>query len=172
LNPFAKAIKEISGKRKKTDADYEKMAELEFKGGLYVNEDRVPILPSDGLEATIRSGARKSKEGKLVESGIYCPEDSFILYDGPSDPDELWKDPSFRYSVLVKVGTARVMRCRPIFRRWAAEVTFCYNTEIVNEAQVTRWFEVAGSQCGTFERRPKYGRFTVEFLGEVKAEAA
>ena len=30
LNPFSKAMKEISGKRKKTDTDYEAMANIEF----------------------------------------------------------------------------------------------------------------------------------------------
>jgi len=38
LNPFSKAMKEISSKRKKTDTDYEAMANIEYRAGLYLNK--------------------------------------------------------------------------------------------------------------------------------------
>lgn len=37
-NEWARAIKEISGKRAKTAADYEEMARLEWLGSLYLNQ--------------------------------------------------------------------------------------------------------------------------------------
>jgi hypothetical protein len=162
LNNFSKEIKKISGKRKKTDADLEQMAELEFKGSLYVDEDGEPILPSEGIEAIVRSGARKSKEGKLVEAGLFCVSNVKLEYDGPKDVDELWKDKKFVSRVPVKIGASKIMRTRPIFHNWACTLEVSFNDEVCNEEQVFGWFKVAGEQCGAFDWRPKHGRFEVE----------
>ncbi len=73
LNPFSKAMKEISGKRKKTDSDYEAMANIEYKAGLYVDAKNNVIVPSRVLESVLVEGAKKSKEGKLALSGMFVP---------------------------------------------------------------------------------------------------
>lgn len=82
LNKYAKAMKEVSGKRKKTEADYIKLAEIEFKAGLYMNVEG-PVVPSQMIEATILAGARKSKLGKLAQAGIIVEKHASLIYDGP-----------------------------------------------------------------------------------------
>jgi hypothetical protein len=161
-NYFAKAIKEISSKKKKTEADLDKMAELEFKGSLYCNEEGRVIMPSDGIEAIVRSGARKSKEGKVSESGVFCTGDSLLEYDGPQDADKLWGDDRFVSVAGAKINQSRVMRTRPKFTKWSVVVEIAYNPEVCNEEQIFNWLKVAGEQCGAFDWRPKHGRFTVE----------
>lgn len=167
-NPIAKQMKEVSGKRKKTEADLDRLAELEFKGGLYVNESKRPIVPAEGIEAIVRAGAKKSKEGKTAQSGVFCLESSALEYDGPKDPDGLWKDDRFVIVAGVKVGQSRVMRTRPKFDKWSCVVELSYNPEVCNEEQIFNWLKVAGEQCGAFDWRPRYGRFTVERVTSKK----
>jgi hypothetical protein len=164
LDAFAKDIKKITSKKKKTEADYERLAELEFKGGMYVGENKEPVLIAEGTEAIIRAGARKSKEGKVVESGVICTKHAPLEYEGPKDVDELWKDEKFRLQAIVKnpTGGGRTVRTRPMFPIWSAVVELQYNQEVCNEEQVKNWLTVAGEQCGAFDWRPKYGRFKVE----------
>lgn len=37
LNPWSKKLKSITSKKKKTDADHEEAARIEWKGGLYLD---------------------------------------------------------------------------------------------------------------------------------------
>lgn len=168
-NKFAKAIKEISGKRKKTDADLEAMGKFEFDGSLYVNETGEPIMPSEGIEAVVRAGAKKSKEGKVAQSGVFCLQNSPLDYDGPRTADELWNYPDEKFVLVagVKVGQSRVMRTRPIFPEWSCDIKLHYNPEVCNEEQLFAWLQVSGEQCGAFDWRPRYGRFIVERLNEA-----
>jgi len=162
LNKFAKEIKKISSKRKKTDADYEQMAEYEFKGGLYVDDDLRPIVPMEGVEAILVAGAKKKKEGQIAKAGAYCPKPGTLNYEGPKTADKLWENKKFRLVAPVKVKQATVMRTRPIFNEWSADIEIKYNDSMVNEDQVTEWLKIAGEQCGAFDWRPKYGRFVVK----------
>jgi hypothetical protein len=162
LNYYAKEIKKISGKRKKTDADLERMAELEFKGGLYCDENERPILPAEGIEAIVVAGAKKSKEGPTAKAGVICSKHFLLTYDGPEKADDLWADKDFVLQASVRVNNSRIIRTRPIFRDWKCDVELEYNTEMCNEEQVIGWLKTTGEQCGSFDWRPKYGRFIVE----------
>lgn len=169
LEDIAKEIKKISGKRKKTESDFEEMARLEFLGGLYLNEDKNPIVPSEGVEAIIVAGAKKSKDGLLAKAAVYCPEHAMLNYEGPKNPNDLWKDKRFVLTVGVKLGgKTRIMRTRPIFKDWSFDTAIKYNTEMCDEDQVFGWLVTSGVQCGAFDWRPKYGRFSVERLGASK----
>lgn len=161
LNKFTKEIKTISSKKKKTDVDLERLAELEFKGSLYVNEQKQPILPSEGIEAMVVSGAKCNKQGKDAKAAVFCPASSILEYDGPKDIDELWKEDKFRLTAGVKVKQARIMRTRPIFPEWSADIELRYNTGLCNESQIDKWLKDCGEQCGAFDWRPRYGRFEV-----------
>lgn len=160
LNKWAKAIKLISGKRKKTDADYLEMARLEFFAGLYMDKDG-PILPSMVIDALIVNSAKKSRDGMTAKSGVFCLEHARLEYDGPRTAEELWADESFHFSALVRVGTARVARMRPNFRDWLANVTVNFETSLVNPKQIYEWLVTGGTQVGLCDWRPQYGRFTV-----------
>jgi len=135
---------------------------LEFKGSLYVNEDKIPILPSEGIEAIVTDGAKKSKEGNLSKAGVICTESPVLEYDGPKNPDGLWKDTNFVFTVGAKVNRNRINRTRPIFRKWACNIKLNYNDTMCNKEQVIGWLKTAGEQCGAFDWRPKFGRFQAE----------
>lgn len=167
-NNFTQAIKKISGKRKKVDADFEEMARLEFLGGLYTNNGNV-VIPGFVIEASLigRGGAARSeKMGRVAASSVFIPEDSVLEYDGPKTPDKLWEDESFRHKSLVKVGQARIMRTRPYFAEWTAETEVLYNPDVVDREMVIHWMEYAGDYVGLCDWRPRFGRFDTELIDE------
>lgn len=161
LNKWAKAIKKISSKRAKTDADYEEMARLEFLAGLYLDKDG-PVLPTKVIDGVVLAAAKKSKEGPVVKSGCFCLNHARLEYDGPRTADALWEDERFRFAALVRVQQARVSRMRPIFQDWSTVITLNVEDTLVDVARVDEWMRVAGTQVGLGDWRPQYGRFTAE----------
>lgn len=167
LDPWAKRLKQISSKRAKTDADYEEMAHVEFLAALYLDENG-PILPPAVIDAVVVAGAKKSKEGQLARSGVFCLKPARLEYDGPRTADALWQDENFRFSALVRVGTARVARMRPIFREWSAVIELSIEDSVVNPSRIDDWLRVAGTQVGLCDWRPTFGRFSAERLSNGK----
>lgn len=166
-NSFAKQLKQYSGKRKKTDADFEAMSEIEFKGSLYLHENGnglEVVLPGDVLEASIINGAKKSKEGTLAKSAMFVDGQYPLEYDGSKNPEELWEDKRFVFMRLVRIGQSKIMRTRAFFKDWSVEFEVQYNPDLCNISQIERWVNDAGMQVGVGTWRPKYGRFTAELL--------
>lgn len=163
LSPFARAIKTVSARRTKTEADHEELAKLEFLGSLYVT-DNMPCLPGEMIEACLMHGARRSKQGKQAAAGLLSDGNHVLQYPGPITPDELWADERFRLRAAVRVGTGRVMRTRPIFRDWSAVVVVEFNDALVNASDVLKWAEVAGAEIGLGDWRPRFGRFAVQAM--------
>lgn len=163
-DPYVRKIKEFSGKRNKTDADFEEMAHLEFLGGLYLNENDEPVIPGFVFEACIigkGGAARKEKMGKQSAAAVWVIDDAPLIYDGPRVPEELWNDKQFVSQEMVKVQQNKVKRTRALFRDWAAEITIDFNEKLVDEADLRRWIEVAGEEVGLMDWRPRFGRFMV-----------
>lgn len=162
LDPIAKAMKAISSKRTKTDDDYEQMARFEFEGGLYVSPVLGPFLPGANIEKSIVEGARVTKQGKQVERGLFVLDNEVpIIYQGPRTAEGLWADENFRSVMAVKVGQARVMRTRPMFRSWALDVDAEVDPGLLSVEQVQDLATQAGAMVGLGDYRPRYGRFEV-----------
>jgi len=158
LNKFAKAMKEVSGKRKKTEADFLELARIEYAAGLYMGPDG-PVIPSHMIEANIVAGARKSKAGKLVQAGVIVDRNSSLIYDGPRTVDALFADERFRLSVPVRIGQQKVVRTRPIFNEWSAEIEVKYLDDVVGERDIVAAIRNAGAFGGLGDWRPRYGRY-------------
>jgi hypothetical protein len=163
LNKFSKAIKEISSKRKKSDADYGEMARIEYTAALYLHPEKGVVMPADNILATIIGGAKLSKLGKQFASSLFIPEsDIKLVYKGPTTPETLFANPNFIFVRPVKVGTSKVMRTRPIFREWSLEFELEFDSEVLNQREVAEAMDAAGLRVGLCEWRPRYGRFNVE----------
>lgn len=168
-NHFSKAIKEISSKRKKTDADLDQLALIEFMAGLYVIDDDI-VVPDYVLEPTFVAGAKKSKSGVQAKTGIFVTKNASLEFDGKPDVinydtlKELFEGGKHHLSIGVKVGTSKVIRTRPCLRNWSCVVDLEFDTEFVNRSQVLGFVRDAGRQVGLCDWRPKYGRFEVEEL--------
>jgi hypothetical protein len=165
LNKWAREMKRISSKRKKTDADLAEIARIEFLGGLYLMKDGKnlrPCLPSMAVEACLLGAARTQKRGKQVQAGLIVPSDAVLEYDGPIDPETLADNPDFTLRVPVKVTTSRVMRSRPKFTNWAANVSVHFHNTDLDRETVVDLMRIAGEIIGLGDWRPKFGRFTTK----------
>jgi hypothetical protein len=163
LDEAAKAIRAVSGKRKKTDADHAELARLEFLGGLYLNDDGRPVFPGENIEAAMVAGAKKQKLGQQAKAGIICDGLWPIEYDGPKNPDAMWAEGKRFADVRgVKLnGRSTVMRCRPIFRKWALAFDVQYLPTLLDESEVTETLRTVGRIVGLGDFKPKFGRFEI-----------
>lgn len=161
LSPAAKELRKISKKRAKTDADLEYMSRVEWTGGLWLSGGE-PCIPGEAIEACFIAAAKKSKRGMLARAGMLSPENWPLEYDGPRDIADLWEDENFRLVAGVRVGQARVMRTRPIFRRWAARIRIDYIDDQLDRSDIVDILKLGGRIIGVGDWRPRFGRFEIE----------
>jgi hypothetical protein len=160
LNEFARALKKVSGKRKKTDADFAEMARIEWYGGLYLNEAKQIIVPSEVVEAALKETAKRDKKGKAVDQALVCLETTPLDIGTKKTLDELWADPKYRLTCGVKVKMSRVMRTRPRFDKWAFTATIRYDEHILEQSDIDSFAKIA-SFC---DWRPKFGQAKAEII--------
>lgn len=167
LNKYAKAMKQVSGKRNKSEEDFAKLADIEFEGSLYVEEGKA-VLDSRVLEAAIAEGAKVTKEGKKALTSVFVDTSGELTYrGGPLSVEELVKSDEHRLTVGVRVQRNRVMRTRPLFRDWSAEFKVSLLTSEANADSLHTWLENAGRTKGVGDYRPRYGRFAVSKFEQI-----
>lgn len=160
LDPIARQMKTITGKRKKTEADHEEIAHLEFMGGLYYDDEVGPYLPGENVQRCLVDAARITKAGVQVTRGVFVTSMvNPLAYGGPRNPEELWADDRFRLTRPVVVQRSKTMRTRPIFIRWAADVEGELDDEVLNLSELEQIAGTAGRMIGLGDWRPRYGRF-------------
>jgi hypothetical protein len=136
------------------------MARLEFLGSLYV-QNQEPCIPGEMFEAALVEAAKKIKRGQQAKAGIVCYGNFPLAYDGPHSPNDLWEDQRFRLVVGVRIQRNKVMRTRPIFRDWAAEVSVDFMPDQLNKSEIEEMVRTAGIVIGIGDWRPKFGRFAI-----------
>ena len=168
LNSYAKRIKEITGKRTKTDEDRLAIARLEFEGGLYFDQVIGPYLPGMYMFRCLQEGAKFTRDGKKIERGVTVDEFMMpLLYKGPRTLDGLWGtdgDSSFVDMRTVVVSRQKVDRTRPIFTDWAVECNLFYDPEVIDFEDLCRIANNAGRMEGLGDYRKFYGRWTADLV--------
>lgn len=165
IDPATKALKGATSKRVKTDEDHEKIARLEHLGSLYLDPDIGPYLPGENIARCLVDAGKITKSGIKVTRGVFIASDvNPLSYSGPRDAEGLWADENFRHMASVKVGTARTMRCRPVFRAWRTAANGILDTSVLSLEELRGIAEQAGLMVGLGDWRPRFGRFaaTVE----------
>ena len=176
LNQYAKAMKGATKKRQKTDDDQAAISKIEWFMSIYHDgaEDTIKdgevkvdsaarvILPAMSIEAMVTAGGKKLKMGNQVKSGIIVEADARLIYDGPASIAALYAGGKHIHRVAARVGTARVMRTRPIFRVWSAKISVTHDETVIDEPEVFQILKTAGQLVGVGDWRPRFGRFTVE----------
>lgn len=171
LDPLTKKLSEYTSKRKKTDADHEAIARIEFEGGLHHDAKIGPFLPGRMIKAALIRGATKSKDGPKIKSGLVVMTDrAKLIYTGPREVETLWQTGSFADVRAVVVGGKRIMRCRPIFPEWSVTAEMVYDEAIIDKAHLLHIANTTGALVGMGDFRPEkggdFGRFVAK---EVKA---
>lgn len=165
LDEHSRKLAAISGKRKKSEADHLTMAHIEFIGGLYTNGNG-PCLPAWNILRCLQDGGRRHKRGEDVLRGVFLPtEHTDVEYDGPRDPEKLWKDGGFSLRKGVGISKRKVMRTRPFFVEWGIRLPIEVDPVIFDKHVIETIWREAGVYCGIGDLRPVYGRFagTVEW---------
>jgi hypothetical protein len=162
FDPLTREIKAITGKRKKTEDDLLEIARLEWLGGLYHDDNNGIHIPGYNLLAAMVGGGKMQKLGTAIKRSALVQEDAVpLVYEGPSDPDALFKDKRFVDMRSVKVGTSKVTRCRPIFRKWGCKFTVLFEESAMQRDDLTRIVRDTGAMVGVGDYRPRFGRFDV-----------
>lgn len=162
LDPFTKSLRELSVKRKKTDADLEELSRREWFGGLYTDEQNRPCIPGENIEAMLVNALKKQRLGSAGKAGVIVDGSFPIRYEGPQfATEDLYRDGRFVDRRMVKIQKIKVLRTRPIFRNWKLEFTVNFLPEILNKAQVVDAVVTAGRLVGLGDFVPKFGRFEV-----------
>lgn len=168
LDPLKKKIAAITskGSRRLTDADYKQLYRLEFQAGLYYNDQLGPFVPSKWIRATLIAGARKSKDGKQFESGLYVVDSEVPLqYEGPRDLEGLleagsYDDGGFMWTAVCGNQRASIMRTRPRFDEWSCEAEIETVDELITRSMIENALRAAEIQCGMGDARSiGFGRF-------------
>lgn len=160
LNPQTKAIKAITGKRKKTDDDHYEIARLEFIASCYFNGKW--HIPAANFEAMLLASAKHFKLGTTIKQALLVPDDAeFIFADSKLKPEDLFHIDEYVDQRTVKVGTAKTIRTRPIFNSYKSIFTCWLDTDKMNTEQLIQIVENAGKYVGLGDYRPRYGRFQV-----------
>jgi len=176
LDPITRELAAVTSKRKKTEADHEEQARIEFYGGLYTDppivsvetiddyEGRV-VLPAWNIFRSLQDGAKQIKRGRDILRGViplaeYVP----LEYEGPEHPVELWQAGGFFLRKGVGVGQSKVMRTRPIFTDWRAELEIEVDANVLDGDTLAECWRRAGVYAGLGDMRPVYGRFTANVV--------
>lgn len=162
LNEHTKDMKKITRKRNKTDEDHEEIARIEFMAGIYTNEKKEPVIPSQLIEAMFVNAAKTRKQGPVFKASVFCEEDWPLHYKGPKTARELWLDDSFRDTRPVIVNRSRIMRTRPKFNNWSLVFEVTFDPQQVEAGDIIECAKIAGLKIGLCDYRPKFGRFDVD----------
>ena len=180
LSPYTKALKNLTSNRKKSDDDHIKIAEAEFRGGLYFSEKNGPYIPGDVIDATLREGAKKKKLGKVFFACVKTTKAEYpLVYKGQS-PDHkgsngmtaLWEAGGPDNHAFVDrrgagVQDSRIIRTRPKFEDWTLSFDFELAPCELNPENVKEAITLAGLYVGLCDFRPKYGTFAVTSFEEI-----
>lgn len=162
---FVRAIGEITAKgSKQTDVERAEVARLEWFGGIYHDPEIGVYVPTWNVQKCINRGGVITRQGTDVLRAVALLTDRVSLtYDGPRDLVKMYERPEFRFRKEVGIGTKKVMRMRPIFRRWSLSMEIELLEEAMNPDALLRVAETAGLSEGLGDaRKLGYGRFTVE----------
>ncbi len=167
-----RAIKKLTGKKKKTDEDLNEIGRLEWFGGLYtanIGGRGVVSQPTSKLRKCLINAARISKQGKQIERSIIMTgQDVPLIYDGSDkavsvadEQERLFANKAFVSRLSVGVNGKRVMRVRPQFMPWAMIVTAVFITDAgLNFDDLVSVFNLAGQCEGIGDNRVNgYGKF-------------
>lgn len=122
-------------------------------------------MPAKNLSATMFASAKQFKLGTTWKQGALVAEDAaFIFSDNKLKPDDLFQVQKYVDMRAVKIGQAKLTRCRPIFLEWSFSFSVYVDEGKFNEKEITNIVKNAGKYIGLCDYRPVYGRFNASKL--------
>lgn len=160
-HPLVRRSKEITSKKKKTDADLTELDKLKWEIGLYHDATLGVYVPAIWIESNLRDGAKQEKKGKLFSGAVLVePFKAPLSYKGPRDIEGMWKAGSFVDRRPVVINRARVMASRPCFIDWSLKFIVIFDERSLDQRDIEAALD-AGSRIGLGDFRPRFGRYEV-----------
>lgn len=170
LDPYTRDLKQLTGKRGKTDDDLARIMHVEARGAAYETPDGILGLPDCNLWRSMLDAAKAFKRGKDIERAlIYDPVRVVPLdIDGKTYPveDFLQIEGSVDYRPVAIAGR-KTMRARPIIAKWRSTHEYELLPDVIMLDDIRTIVERAGRLHGVGDHRPQYGRYNVVDLQEV-----
>jgi len=172
FNEYHLFMKPLSSKRNKTEADLRDLERVEWEAGLYISPKGKICIPGRNIIKAFILGARKSKNGKKFEEGVYLFEDycdlefkDILTVIGEEVPNQSLNKIYMANHVdrrPVSISKKTIIRARPIFEEWGLSCTVLFDENVLNSQTVIECAKIAGQYVGLCEMRPRLGRFEVE----------
>lgn len=125
LDEYAKKMKLITSKRKKTEEDIKNLLAIQWEGALYWDEKIGLHLPIENIMAALHKACKKHKLGPYVSGFIFEEPIGFpILAPHHNDWDGLQKDDANKFIKTVSIQRSKTLSCRPIFNSWEMNFDF------------------------------------------------
>lgn len=160
FNEYTKQLKVISAKRKKTEDDLLGMARIEWTASLYHTEQAGYFIKAECFEATFLAAAKSKKLGTAFKQAVRIPDNPVFHFKHEKlQPEQLFDMDAYKDFRTVKIGTSKILRCRPIFNDWYCEIELWYDETRLDEAELQEIVAYAGRFVGVCDYRPKFGRF-------------
>lgn len=164
MNPYAKAIKEITSKRTKTDEDQQELLHLKFLASCYWNDKGKYIIPSNMIAKSIEAGAKENKLGTKFQRSVFILGDADLKFDeNGCTPEELWQNHAEKYVDVRAVGVmkSKIVTARMIVPNWSIDVELVFDETQLNKSEVWNAITIAGLRYGIGTYRPQFGRYKV-----------
>jgi hypothetical protein len=164
LDPYTRRLKQLTGKRNKTDEDLIQIMRVEARGGAYETEDNKLAMPAENVWKSLHEAATAFKRGRDIQRGLIFDSTQIVplLIDGKEqDVDEYLSDlDHIDYRTASPTRGRKVMRARPlIVLPWSCTVTFDLLTDVLDTRDLEPIIERAGRLVGLGNYRPNYGAY-------------
>lgn len=164
----------LGQKKGKTLDDEARLRELEWELRIYLDADLGPYVPGRMVKAVLCAAAGKFKKGATLGRSLITVLYRIPLeYDGPRDQAGLWAD-GYRYTTMVKnagFNAGRVMRCRPMFPKWAVSAEIAFDPEEIDPDTLGLIVE-RSQRYGLGDYRPEFGAFSATLKLHEPSRAA
>ena len=168
INPrdkYAKALKQLTSKRNKTEDDMDAISKIEFYARWYVNDEGKYCIPASHFWRSLIEAAKENKLGKKIEKNVFINKDPVIDFAGKDKSlEDLFKSENPCYVDVRAVGVknSKIITTRAIIHDWKCEVEVDYDMSQIDTSTLVEIFNVAGLRYGVGTYRQRYGKFMVE----------
>jgi len=175
LDVYAKKMKTITSKRKKTEEDIRDLLEIQWEGALYWDDAIGLHMPVENLLAALLKAARKHKMGPQISGFIFEQPVGFpILTNNHDNWDKLCADESNKFIKTVSIGgRSKTLSCRPIFNAWELKFEFFVDESVITLDEIKTLIATMASRVGLgvwTPSHPKPGNFGRFLIKELKFE--
>jgi hypothetical protein len=164
FNGYSKVMKEITGKKKKTEDDLLELRKYEAQSKVYLDKEIGIYVPSTWVMASLAGASyNKAKISKaMVRSSVFPTESKLKLnYDGQElvkGVEDISGNPKFVTILLLKQGQNKLPKAAPIFHNWSFQCELEFDSTIINRRDLVGILQYASNYGGFGDFRPTYGR--------------